>query len=229
REQAALGLRTGTTARGMLSDGVQNIYGYEADNSIILRKEVARRATQNGVKGEAATNQSLRAKDLNQYDKVVSRYQTAQGGVSSVNGGVGGPPGMAVDTPVIGQLFKPAPGNFGGMDGFGGGGFGGRETQGGPQGEAADITVQAVGDRTFYRQKNNVWQDQSYLPKKQKLVQIQAFSDAHFALLKAAPQLAAYSSVGEEVIIRLGRNAVRIGKTGKERLSAAELKELTAR
>lgn len=216
REQLALGLQPQTRVPGLLPSEGKTHFSLGTDDSILLQKEVARRATQNGVSGKDAANQSLRAKEFRQYDKVASRYQTAQGGVSSVNGGVGGAAGM----PAVGQPFKPAPGNFGGM-----GGFGGR----GVQGETASITVQAVGDRTFYRQKNNVWQDQSYTPKKQKLVQIQAFSDAHFALLKAAPQLAAYSSVGEEVIVRLGRNAVQIGKAGKEKLSAAELKELTAR
>src|SRR5262249_52353938 len=116
REQTALGLRTGTTARGMLPEGVQGVYGYEADNSIIVRKEVARRATQNGVAGRDATNQSLRAKDLKQYDKVTSRYQTAQGGVYSLNR----VPTLG-DLPLVGQLSKPAPGNFGGPGGFGGG------------------------------------------------------------------------------------------------------------
>ena len=91
------------------------------------------------------------------------------------------------------------------------------------------ITLQVIKDRTFYRQANNVWQDHSYDAKKNRLYQIQAFSDAHFALLKAAPQLAAYSSVGDELIVRLNGNAVQIGKAGKEKLTTAELKEIVGK
>ena len=91
------------------------------------------------------------------------------------------------------------------------------------------ITLQVVKDRTFYRQSNNLWQDHSYDAKKNHLYQIQAFSDAHFALLKAAPELAAYSSVGDELIVRLGSNAIQIGKAGKEKLTAAELKEIVGK
>jgi len=65
--------------------------------------------------------------------------------------------------------------------------------------------------------------------QKQKLIKIQAFSDAHFALLKAVPSLAAYSSVGDELIVRVNNNAIQIGKDGKEQLTAAELKDLTGK
>ena len=62
-----------------------------------------------------------------------------------------------------------------------------------------------------------------------RVVDFQAFSEAHFALLKAVPALAAYSSVGEEVIVRIGSNAVQIGKEGKEKLTDAELKTLAGK
>ncbi len=91
------------------------------------------------------------------------------------------------------------------------------------------ITLQVVKDRTFYRQANNLWQDHSYDVKKNHLYQIQAFSDAHFALLKAAPELAAYSSVGDELIVRIGKNAIQIGKAGKDKLTSAELKEIVGK
>lgn len=91
------------------------------------------------------------------------------------------------------------------------------------------ITLQVVADRTFYRQSNNVWQDQSYDAKKNRLFKIQAFSDAHFALLKAVPSLGQYSSVGESLIVRVGSNAIEIGESGKDKLTPAELKEITGK
>jgi Ca-activated chloride channel family protein len=179
------------------------------------RAEVLRRATRNGVSGQGATEQSLRAKDLYKNDQVHSRYQTAAGGVHVLK-----------DAPASDNaIAKPAPGNFGmvgGVDALGRAGVVAAPVN-------LAVTVQAVNDRAFYRQKNNVWQDQSYDAKQQKLYRIQAFSDAHFALIKAVPSLAAYSSVGEEVIVRLGRNAVQFGKEGKTKLTAAELKLLAAR
>jgi Ca-activated chloride channel family protein len=209
REQIALGMP-------MLHN---NFDLYYRENAQMLREEVERRAYQNGVSGAGAVNQSLRSKDFGKADKAASRYQTAQGGVYSINGAQG----------PAGSIAKPAPGNFAYA-----GGVGGRGRDGGaggfvPGGESAAVNVQAVSDRTFYRQKDNVWEDNSYDGTKQKLVSIQAFSDAHFALIRAVPRLAEYSSVGEEVIVRIGRNAVQIGRNGKESLTAAELRELTGK
>ncbi|HZO89126.1 MAG TPA: VIT domain-containing protein [Chthonomonadaceae bacterium] len=222
REQYALGLR----------DQSGHFRGDLLHRNRQLYEEVGRRAAQFGAGGLGATNQSLRAKELQQYDKAASRYQSANGSVYSLNGPAGaqGYPGQSV-----GGAFKAAPGNYAyGRLGTGRGGFGGGRSDNGIDrygGEAAQdaVTVQAVADKTFYRQANNVWQDNAYDAKKQQLVKIRAFSDAHFALLRAVPQLASYSSVGDEVIVRLGRNAVQIGSTGKEKLTSAELKDLTAK
>ena len=46
---------------------------------------------------------------------------------------------------------------------------------------------------------------------------------------RAVPSLAAYSSVGEEVVVRIGKNAVQIGKDGKTTLTPSELKQLTGK
>lgn len=218
REQQQLGLRPGQRPG--------DIFSYDADNSVIIRQEVARRATQYGISGQGVTNQSLRAKSYAQAGQTAPRYQSALG----AGGGFGG----------------------GGMGGFGrgAGGLPGAAGPGGYSGssrqinrrlagvsvrqeqapaEAAAATVQDVGDKTFYRRNDNVWEDNAYDPKKQSLVKIKAFSDAHFALLKALPKLATYSSVGDDVIVSLGRTAVEIGKEGKEKLTDAELKEITSK
>ncbi len=87
--------------------------------------------------------------------------------------------------------------------------------------------VQAVAGRVFYR-RNNVWFDNNY-PSGQRVIKIQALSDAHFQLLKARPDFGKYAAVGDEVLVSLGKVSVQIGKEGKEKLTEAELKELTAR
>ncbi len=212
------------------------------DSEDKVRQEVARRAVQFGISGEGVTDQSGRANAFKKADQFSSRYQGANGSLQYFDNAAR----STTATPAAGLA---APGNYR----YGGGGLGG--VNGGKGGAAqalptgiqsllafsndgsllvkmqlADagnaITVQAVNDRTFYLQANNVWQDHSYDSKKQNVTKIQAFSDAHFALLKAMPALAAYSSVGEEVIVRVGNAAVQIGKEGKETLTAAELKAL---
>jgi hypothetical protein len=87
--------------------------------------------------------------------------------------------------------------------------------------------VQSVGGRTFYK-SNNVWLDNNY-PSGQKVVKVQALSDAHFQLLKAIPDLNKYAAVGDEVVLNLGKISVQFGKDGKEKLTDAELKELTGK
>lgn len=230
REMTALGIRS----RNLLPDGITDIYGYQADNSIIVR-EVGRRGGQFGASGSGVVGQSQTARDYKNADKAASRYQNSTGSVYATLGR-----GDKGDTGGLQQ----APGNFGGFGGFASGSAGragGLAGSGGGQnalsksravqGVAVDgqVTVQAVNDRVFYLQKNNAWQDHSYDEKKQKLVKIQAYSDAHFALLRGVPDLAAYSSVGECVIVRLGKNAIEIGAEGKDKLTAAELRDLTGK
>jgi len=237
QEQQRLGLRGGA------------LDSLSSDNSIIVRyrDEIARRATQFGINGAGVTNQSSRANDLKQSDKVASRYQSPNGSVGLGGGGLGGfggggQSGAGVAGPPAGLA---APGNYKYYDqgGLAGGRINGHTPlQGKAPGFQGDtgitdqlkdsgnaITLQAVGDRTFYLQANKVWQDHSYDPAKQHLVKIQAFSDAHFALIHAMPKLAAYSSVGDEVIIRIGANAIQIGKEGKETLTSGEVKQLTGK
>lgn len=207
-----------------------------------VRIEVARRAVQFGISGEGVTNQSGRAKAFKKADQSTSRYQGANGSLyyfadSGAKGEAGRAGGLAAPGNYRYSLGANGPGS--GAGGFGGG-RGGQPTHWSVGGAPATlneqladagnaITVQAVNDRTFYLQANNVWQDNTFDPKKQNVTKIQAFSEAHFALLKAVPALAAYSSVGEEVIIRIGANAVQIGKEGKETLTAAELKALAGK
>jgi Ca-activated chloride channel family protein len=181
--------------------------------------------------------------------KVGLSTQAARGNFAYAVPGQNGPAGLSGAAGASGPAGPAGAGVGGGFGGFGAGrggrsagdefrlnrasglGKNGTQLHGQLSEQAGDasrnaVTLQVVKDRTFYRQSNNLWQDQSYDAKKNRLFQIQAFSDAHFALLKAAPQLAAYSSVGDELIVRIGNNAIQIGKTGKEKLTSAELKEI---
>jgi len=88
--------------------------------------------------------------------------------------------------------------------------------------------VRTVGAKTFTLQ-GGVWTDSAYDPAKQKdVVVVQAFSDAHFALLKAVPRLAAYTSLGDNVLVVLDNGkALKISATaGVKTLDAAALGRL---
>ena len=210
-----------------LRDGAKGGIDYRAlgaEEQERLRKEILGRAAQYGISGEGVTDQSGRAKDLKNADKVASRYQSSNGSVDTLNApaGLPGSGGMAGRGGAVAS--KPASGNFASARGQGSGTFkSGKSTQNNT------VVVQAVDDRTFYRQTNNVWEDQAYDAKKNTLTKVQAFSEAHFALLRAVPALGACSSVGDEVIVRIGKNAVQIGKEGKTKLTEAEIKQLISK
>lgn len=73
---------------------------------------------------------------------------------------------------------------------------------------AVGSRVRTVGPKTFLLQ-NGVWTDSAYDPAHHKDVTVvQAFSDAHFALLKALPSLAAYTSLGDNVLVVLDNGKV---------------------
>ena len=108
----------------------------------------------------------------------------------------------------------------------------GATTMPAPMDSSLHIGAQAVAGKTFYLQKNNQWQDHAYDTKKQKLFTIRAFSDAHFALIRSVPKLSEYSTVGNEVVVTLGKNAVLItteAKDAKEKLTESELREIIAK
>ncbi len=92
--------------------------------------------------------------------------------------------------------------------------------------EQAPQRIRNIGERTFYR-KGNQWIDSRYQPdEKLPLIQIEAYSDAYFELLRRQPKLRPYLSLGEEIILRLERAVIQISPTGKTQLSEAEWKLL---
>lgn len=84
--------------------------------------------------------------------------------------------------------------------------------------------VQNVAKRTFY-QRGDYWEDVNLKPN-QKLIQIKQFSDAHFALMRLDPRIAQFSSLGNVRIVLDNGQAVEIGKSGKEKLTDAEIRKL---
>jgi len=96
------------------------------------------------------------------------------------------------------------------------------------QAKAVGDRVRTVGAKTFTLQ-GGVWTDSAYDPAKQKeLTVVQAFSDAHFALLKVLPRLAAYTSLGDNVLVVLDNGkALKISATeGVKTLDAAAVGRL---
>ena len=72
--------------------------------------------------------------------------------------------------------------------------------------------IRTIGAKTFLL-KSGVWTDSAYDPAKKKPIQdVPAFSETLFALLKAHPSLAAYTSLGPNVLVVLDDGQVlRIG------------------
>jgi Ca-activated chloride channel homolog len=177
--------------------------------------------------GAGAAAQSLNSRG---YRDAGQAPAGAQGGFGG--GGLGG---------------SRAPGQPAGAFGAGGGLGGGRGGVGLRYGDAQDVAkktapgdnragyqkmqdaarVQAVAGRVFYK-RNNIWFDNGY-QSGQKVIKVRALSDAHFQLLKAVPSLSKYAAVGDDVVLEIGRNAVQIGRDGKESLTDADLKEITAK
>ena len=77
--------------------------------------------------------------------------------------------------------------------------------------KAVGDRIRTVGAKTFTLQKG-VWTDSAYDPAKHKdVLTVTAFSDAHFTLLKKYPRLAAYTSLGDNVLVVLdGGRVVRV-------------------
>ena len=221
REQRALSLNR--------RDG--EFFALDAENSAILRKEVLGRAGQYGAMGAGVTDQSARAKDYKNASTVAPRYQSANGSVHALSsGGSSGGFGGGLPVPVASTCRKPCsqakPR---------------RATSAGRADKAAkasSLNLPAITARWLC--KPSMTGRSTGRPitsgrtnptniKANGLTKIQAYSDAHFALLRALPALAAYSSVGDEVIVRLGKTAVQIGKDGKDKLTDSELKQFTGK
>ncbi|HXG22926.1 MAG TPA: VIT and VWA domain-containing protein [Chthonomonadales bacterium] len=233
--------------RALLPEAHAPLVRYDMDNSVIVHSErqareklLALTGRGRSSTGVVETHRSLSAKGYQKADRAPASTQ------GEVAGGLDNLPAIIGGTGVFGQR------------GHTGGSFGGVGVPHGPallapprktlaqdfadaskivQDKAANTPgykqiqasarVQAVAGRVFYR-RNNIWFDKDY-QSGQKVIKVKALSDAHFQLLRAMPRLSKYTSVGEEVVLVLGKAAVQIGKEGKEKLTPAEIKDLTGK
>ncbi len=93
--------------------------------------------------------------------------------------------------------------------------------------QRAQQVVRNIGVRTFYQQGRQ-WVDSRY-QSGQRVITIQAFSEAHFALLRRRPELRQYLSLGGDVLIQLERVAVQVAPQGKTSLTEAEWRLIEAK
>jgi Ca-activated chloride channel family protein len=85
----------------------------------------------------------------------------------------------------------------------------------------AGITSRRVGTRMFVL-RDSVWTDVR-LSEGTRVVKVQAYSEAYFALVRELPDLAAAFALGDRVLVRGTNVAIALAPDGAEKLSAAEI------
>jgi Ca-activated chloride channel family protein len=85
----------------------------------------------------------------------------------------------------------------------------------------AGITSRRVGTRTFVL-RDSVWTDGRF-SEGTRVVKVQAYSEAYFALVRELPDLAAAFALGDRVLVRGTNVAIALAPDGAEKLSAAEI------
>jgi hypothetical protein len=84
--------------------------------------------------------------------------------------------------------------------------------------------MRQIGPRQFVQQ-GAVWTDQQY-SRKQRLVQVKAFSPLYFELVEKLSGLKEVLTLGEEVLVAGKGVAIQIGPSGLERMTAQQLADL---
>jgi len=87
--------------------------------------------------------------------------------------------------------------------------------------------VKYVAGKTFFY-RNGTWIDSTY-EKKQKVIQIQNFSDAYFQISNAATELNQYLALGKNVIVNYRGQAIQISNEGQKALSQREIDAIIGR
>jgi hypothetical protein len=82
---------------------------------------------------------------------------------------------------------------------------------------------QVVGSRRF-EQRGSQWTDIGQ--RQQRVVSVEAFSAAYFALLRALPELRDASTLGDDVLVAGQRVSIRIQRTGQQVLAGSEVMQL---
>jgi len=80
-----------------------------------------------------------------------------------------------------------------------------------------------AGDKVFYL-RDGVWVDSAFPEKTegQKLLEVKYNSDAYWSLLSQVPELGPYFALCEKVWVSLEGVLLKVGETGKEKLTEAE-------
>ena len=79
----------------------------------------------------------------------------------------------------------------------------------------AATTIVHIGDKTFYRKPDGTLYDSLYdeAKHKKKIVEVKAFSDAYFALLKKHAGIGRYLAKGEPMVLVVGEEVYKITKS----------------
>jgi hypothetical protein len=90
-------------------------------------------------------------------------------------------------------------------------------------GSGARAQQRLVGSRR-YEQRGEQWADIGQ--RSQRIVTVEAFSSAYFALLQALPELRDASQLGDDVLVAGRRVSIRIQRTGQQSLAGSEVMQL---
>ncbi len=85
------------------------------------------------------------------------------------------------------------------------------------------LRQRVIGSRRF-EQQGTQWKDLSQ--QAQRIVSVEAFSTAYFALLKALPELRDAATLGDDVLIAGRRVSIRIQRAGQQVLAASDVAQL---
>jgi Ca-activated chloride channel homolog len=90
----------------------------------------------------------------------------------------------------------------------------------------AGITSRRVGTRTFVL-RDSVWTDARFT-EGTRVVTVQPYSEAYFALVRELPELAAAFALGERVLVRGATVAIKVAPDGATQISGAEIAAIVA-
>jgi Ca-activated chloride channel homolog len=97
------------------------------------------------------------------------------------------------------------------------------QDRGAPAGSGG-VAQRIVGSRRF-EQQGAQWKDLAQ--RAQRVVTVEAFSPAYFALLQALPELRDAAALGDDVLVAGQRASVRIHRSGQSTLASREVVQLT--
>lgn len=84
-----------------------------------------------------------------------------------------------------------------------------------------------VGGRMFRKNSDGVWVDTAY-DSTRKVLDLRAGSGAIVTLLTTYPKAGPFLALGKRVIFKLGEIFIKVGDSGRDRISAAELRRLVS-